>query len=309
MKKHRVTKFQTLLSLTVSTLVITLSLFVLTLLSSCKKDRVTDPSYESMDEFYNEHKVEEQEFIINSEDSAGHITGNQGTEIYVTKRLFQYTNRPDEVTFPYKIKLVELYEYDDIIFWQMPTPHADGALNHGGEIRVRAFKDDEELMLKPGLFYSANFSSTATESDMSVFHGTAPNDVFSHWTKASDGSDVVVTNGKYWVNTYQMGWVSPAKNNPGSGKTDIAFSVNGSGGENIDLVLAFKNFHGVITGRNLVIKDAPLGEVATLYCMAKDSKGKFRRYKSEITISAGMNIQLQMEEVDESTLLAELDNL
>ena len=284
-------------------------MFAIAFLSACKKDRVTDPSYESMDEFYTEHKIEEQEFIITEEDTAGHITGNQGTEIYVSKRLFKFVDRSDEVTFPYKIKLVELYEYDDIIFWKMPTPHSEGALNHGGEIRVRAFKDAEELVLKPGLYYGAKFSSIASESDMHPFHGSAPSDVFSHWTKASDGSNVSVIDGKYWVNTYQMGWVTPAKNNPGTGKTDLTFTVNGSGGENIDLVLAFKNFHGVITGKNLVIKDAPIGEVATVYCMAKDSKGKFRRHQAEITVASGMTIQLQMEEVDESTLLGELENL
>ena len=283
---------------------------VISVFTACNKDRVTDPSFEPMDEFYNENKVEEQEFIITSEDSAGQIIGNQGTELFVSKRLFQYTNRPDEVTFPYIIKLVELYQYDDIIFYQMPTPHTDGALNNGGEIRVRAFKDKEELMLKPSLFYSSEFSSTVTETAMDAFHGEYPNEEFSQWIKASDGSNVTISaNNRHLVNSYQMGWVTPAKNRPGSGKTDIKFAVNGTGGEFIDLALCFKNFHCVITGNNLVIKDAPIGEEATLIAMAKDSKGKFRRYKSVVTVAAGMPIQLQMEEVDEASLLAELDAL
>lgn len=293
-----------------------LPLFVLLL--ACNKDRVIDEeeveeetkdSFQPMDEFYNENKVEEQEFIITQEDSTGHITGNQGTEIYVSKNLFMYPDRSDSVTFPYKIKLVELYEYDDIIFYQMPTPHSAGVLNIGGEIRVRAFKDAEELVLKPGYFYAAKFSSVAKYTDMKVFQGTVSNEAFSAWNLSTDGSSVSVVDSKYLVSTYKMGWVTPAKNNGASSTTNITFTVDGSGGEFIDLAIVFKDFHGVVLGGDLKLSDVPVGVSATIIGMAKDQDGNYRLHKQDVTTSANMSITLDMQKVTESELLSALDGL
>lgn len=281
------------------------------LLLSCSKDRIEETktdSFSSLDEFYDENKVEEQEFIINNEDSTGHITGNQGSEIYGGRSLFMFSNRADEVTFPYKIKLIELYKYDDIIFYQMPTPHSDGILNSGGEIRVRAFKDDEELVLKPTLHYIANFSSTATESDMKVFYGNLNGEKFSDWSMAADASSVAVTSGKYVASIYKMGWVTPAKNRTGN-KADITFTIDGSGGENIGLAIVFKDFHGVITGKNLKLTDVPVGESATIVAMAKDQDGNYRLHQQDITITGATTIKLDMKTVTKEALLSALDKL
>ena len=282
-------------------------------LFSCNKDRIDDDvvtdSFSSMDEFYNENKVEEQEFVITNEDSVGHITGNQGTELYGGKSLFMFSDRSDEVSFPYSIKLIELYEYDDIIFYQMPTSHSDGVLNIGGEIRVRAFKDAEELVLKPNLFYVAKFSSIATENDMKVFYGNVTNEKFSSWTMANDASSVSVVDNRYLVNLYKMGWVSPAKNTAYSGKTDIKFTVEGSGGENIGLAIVFKEFHGVITGKNLTLSNVPVGASATIVAMAKDQDGNYRLHQQDVTVTADLTIKLDLQKVSKESLLSTLDAL
>lgn len=285
-------------------------LFLVGLIVSCSKDRIDHPSFKPMDEFYNKHKVEEQEFVISNEDSSGPIVGNQGTELYLSRRLFKFSDRNDEVTFPYVIKLVELYKYKDVIFYQMPTPHINGPLNNGGEIRVRAYKDAEELVLRSGSSYESRFSAAVTETNMDAFQGVVTSsEEFSSWKMATDGSNVSVNNGKYVFNSFLMGWITPGKNTPGSGSTNIDFKVKGSGGEVIDLILAFKNFHGVVMGNDLKLNNLPIGESATLLGMAMDDKGKYRLHQSEITISNSMTIDLKMEEVDEATLLATLESL
>lgn len=279
-------------------------------ITACNKDRINHPAFEPMDEFYNEHKVEEQEFIITNEDTAGFITGNQGTKIYVSKRLFKFVDRADDVTFPYIIKLVELYKAKDVIFYQFPTPHSSGALNNGGEIRVRAFKDHEELMLKSGSSYWSVFSSTVTEQNMNPFQGSINSDEsLNAWNAANDGSSVIVSNSAYTFTSYLMGWITPAVNNPGSGTGSIDFTVNGTGGEFIDLAIVFKNFHCVLTGNNLKLEGIPVGESATIIGMAKDQDGKFRLHKSDITTSSSSTIELKMDEISEADLLSTLDNL
>lgn len=277
--------------------------------TACKKDRISDDNFSSMDEFFDANKVEEQEFIITSEDTVGPIIGNQGSKLYVGKHLFKYVDRNDSLTFPYSIKLVELYKYKDIIFYQMPTPHVNGPLFNGGEIRVRAYKNAEELMLIPGLFYQSLFSSVATETDMNAFQGQTQADKYEVWEKSSDGSKVSVVTDKYQVESYKMGWLSPAKNRSIASKTDIKFTVTGSGGENISLAICFKDFNCILMGKNLELKDIPVGESATIVAMAKDQKGGFRLHQETLTTTANMTIDLDMKEVTEVELKAALEGL
>ncbi|MFT6716865.1 MAG: hypothetical protein ACJA0Q_001513 [Saprospiraceae bacterium] len=279
-------------------------------ISACSKDRITHPSFEPMDDFYNKHKVEEQEFIIENEDSSGPIIGNQGTKLYMSKRLFKFSDRADVVDFPYTIKLVELYKNKDVIFYQFPTPHSNGALNNGGEIRVRAYKNHEELVLKTESSYSSSFSSTVTEQNMNPFQGTVTSDdKFSAWNAATDGSTVVVSNSEYAYTSFLMGWITPAVNKPGSGTGTINFTVNGSGGEFIDLALVFKDFHCVLTGNALKLEGIPVGESATVIGMAMDQDGEYRLHRTFITTSSSMDIELKMNIVTEADLLNTLEGL
>lgn len=285
-----------------------LPLVAVVILVACSRARVNHTSYLPLDSFYDQNKVEEQEFVITSEDTTGEIIGNQGTELIVAKRLFQDANG-NEIDFPYSVKLVELYKYKDMIFYQMPNPHASGALNNGGEIRVRACKDNAELDLKSGSFFLANYSSTVTETDMVAFQAEVTSDEkLDKWNLASDGSNVVVDNDKYVLSAYSLGWSSPAKNNTSS-KTDITFNIQGEGTENIDLAIAFKDFHCVLTGKNLKIEDVPVGESATVIAMAQDNNGNLRLHEQAVTTSSGMSIDLEMSSVSEAELMTVLDNL
>jgi len=277
-------------------------------IAACSKDRIKHPSFEPMDEFFDANKVAEQEFIITNEDSSGPIIGNQGSKIHVSKRLFKYSDRADDVDFPYIIKLVELYKYKDVILHQFPTPHTSGALNNGGEIRIRAFKETEELVLKPSNSFLSVFSSTVSEQNMNPFQGTVTSDdKFSAWNAASDGSTVVVSSNEYAYTSFLMGWITPAVNKPGAGTID--FTVNGSGGEVINLIIVFKDFHCVLSGKNLKLEGIPIGETATVLGMAKDQDGNFRLHKSDITTEASMTIELKMDEITEVNILNTLEVL
>ncbi len=154
----------------------------------CKKDRIeqqTLNSYDSPDSYLDSKEPKEQEFIIDSTGS-GPITGNQGTKIWGGKNCLMYPNG-DTVKYPFTIKLVELYKPKDMIYYRMPTVAGGNILRTGGEIRLRAFKGTNELVLKPNpcLAQIEMPCATVPRTDMRVYYGfpaTSSSVAFTDWT-------------------------------------------------------------------------------------------------------------------------------
>ncbi len=118
----------------------------------CSKDRIEEKQqmneYEPINNYFDNKKQDEQEFVVDT-NGQGPIVGNQGTKIWAEKTKLMYPNG-DSVYFPYTVKLVELYTPKDMIYYQMPTVASGSLLTTGGEVRIRAFKDGQELLLRPG---------------------------------------------------------------------------------------------------------------------------------------------------------------
>lgn len=288
---------------------ILLGLFVATIaLSSCNDDRINEEAeFQPMDEFFNENKPAEQEFVITSDTGSAPIIGASRTELWGFRNILQYPNG-DTVPFPYSLKLIELYTYKDMILYKMPTLSGTTVLESGGEIKITAWHDGTELVLKPNEKYPLVLATTPTIAGMNVFQGDHPNNEYGDWNLASDGSTIVV-NTKYNMATGKMGWQNCAQSGTTSGETNITLSVEGKGGEFIELFLTMNDYHGVLTGNNLVIENAPLGQSATLLAMAKDQNGDFRLHKQQITITQNMEVTLDMKIVSESALLSTLAGL
>ncbi len=279
------------------------------LIQSCKKDRITGDKFESMDAFFETNKVEEQEFIITSEDSTIPIIGNQGTELFVGRRLFKFLDRNDAIELPYSIKLVELYTCKDALMYQVSSSTTTNPLENKGQIRVRACKSGEELELISGNYFVSNFSSTVSSSDFNAYQEKVSSSFVNSWLLATDGSTVSVSDAKYSYKTFALGWLSPAKLKTSTGVTAVTFEVEGSGGESITLAICFDDFHGPISGKNLELKNVPIGEKVTVLGMAQDQNGKFRLHKSSVTITASMVVKLDMKIVEEADLLSTLGGL
>jgi len=137
---------------------------------SCSKDRIEPNedlnSYESMDEYLDSKKQAEQEYEITEEGSEP-LQGQQGTKIWIGKDLLMFPDSSD-VEWPFTIRLVELYTPKDMIYYQMPSVAGQNMLETEGEIRVRAFKVDQngveqELLLKPGRVFAIEMPAIASE--------------------------------------------------------------------------------------------------------------------------------------------------
>ena len=121
-------------------------------IASCSKERIElKPqlnAYSSPNAYLDSKKQAEQEFII-TDTSQGPIVGNQGTTIWGSKNCLRMPNG-DTISYPFTLKLVELYTPADMIYYQMPTVSASRILATDGEIRIRTYKNGTELNLLPG---------------------------------------------------------------------------------------------------------------------------------------------------------------
>jgi len=111
--------------------------------SGCSKDRVDaedeKSSYKSANEYLDARKQAEQEYEI-TEDGTGPIVAQQGTKVWAVKEKLMFPNG-DAVTYPYTVKIVELYTPKDMIYYQMPSTSGLNLLTTAGEVRIKAVKE------------------------------------------------------------------------------------------------------------------------------------------------------------------------
>src|SRR6188472_3402335 len=81
----------------------------LIIISSCKKDRVEQDDYESMDSFYNENQEEEQELQVDSGSSVDCVVAKKGTIICITRDELQDAGGTEVPSYPFQLKVIELY--------------------------------------------------------------------------------------------------------------------------------------------------------------------------------------------------------
>lgn len=275
-------------------------------LSSCNDDRLNEEAeFEPMDEFFDENKPEEQEFVITSDTGDAPIKGRSGTELYGFRDILTYPNG-DAVPLPYSLKLIELYTYKDMILYQFPSTSSGALLETGGDVKITAFHDGNELIVKAGERYPLVMATQPTVSGMQVYDGNHPNNEFGNWVPNTN--DILVDTGRYGLGLKTLGWKSPAKATSGN-YTDITLTVEGKGGEFIELFLVTEDFRSILKGESLMIENAAIGEAVTLVAMAKDQNDDYRLHKSKFVVNANMEIELDMKVVSKTALLGELAGL
>ena len=282
-------------------------LLIILFFSSCKKDRIQQDDYQSMDSFYDQYKEEEQEFIIDSTGSCP-IIAKKGTKICVTADMFMFTNGTG-ITYPFTLKVVELYSIKDMLLWRMPAVSGGSILETSAEIRVRAFKNNTELVLKSGrTYYMEMDTMTTLNSNMQPYYGS-DNVGTADW--AIEPLSTLSVNSYYYIlNVGRMGWISSARlHSSASQNTTITFSATGTNTQNIQIFLSFVNFKGLLKVTNLASGSVPIGEQVTLVAMAKNQNNDYFLHKETFSIAANQLITLNLQTISEADLLAALDGL
>ncbi len=289
--------------------------------SSCSKERIESekedgPSYSSADDFFNENKQEEQEFTVDSL-GQGPIVGKMGTKLWGDKTIFMYKNGQD-INYPFTLKLVEIYPVKDIILYPLPTLANNNILESRGEIRIRAFKGTEELVLKPGKKYYMELANDSNLiNNMSVYYGSGSG-ASINWTNNVSSLDasinpdtlsaVINSTSNYGMAIARMGWVNCARlHNPAGATSTIKFSVEGSNPENIAIFIVLKNIpRSVMKVTQLESKTIPIGTEATVVAIARNQDGVLVLDKQNITVANNQIIQLNPSTISETNLLAAL---
>src|SRR2546423_1237548 len=114
-----------------------ISIVIAAWFSACKKDRMVQDDYQSMDSFYDQNKEEEQEYTIDSSGTCPLICKKQ-TKICMSADMFQFTNGSG-ITYPFTLKVVELYSIKDMLLWRAPSTTGGNILETSAENRVRTF--------------------------------------------------------------------------------------------------------------------------------------------------------------------------
>jgi hypothetical protein len=294
------------------------------LFPACKKDRLQSqkttvaPGYTAPSAFYNKYQQPEQTFQVDTPGTAP-IIGQMGTKLYPSANIFMYPNG-QAVTYPFTVKLVEIYPVKDMILSNMPTIAGGKILESKGEIRARAFKGTTELVLRPGYKFSMESGTEATMlTGMSVFYGF-PGSSYTDWTGSvttldpsinpDNLSSVTNSTSTYLINIARMGWISCARlySNPAT-TSAITFTATGNTPQNISVFLVFNNSASVMQAYNLQSGQIPIGTNVTMIAIAYDQNNALVYDKQSLTVTAGMSVQLNPVVTSESALLSVLSAL
>lgn len=296
-------------------------LFIIFIVFSCSKERIDEidlPEYSSLDDFYQMNELPEQDFVIDTIYSDT-IIGMHGTKIWgLPKEKFMKKSNHEDINYPYILKLTEAYSIKDMIFAGHQNLAQNYILYSAGNLRFRAFKDDDELVLKE--YFGINFLAPAenpTES-MELYYG------FTEGTSNDWNNDVLQTNYLftndivssidtdpygYKAKTAKMGWLNIANKYSDESQADIEFSAEGTNTDFIDIYVIFNDMHSYIKVSNLYASDLPEGEQITVFAIAKSSSEQMYYYKESFTSLPSLNVELEMIEASENEILTIMELL
>jgi hypothetical protein len=283
----------------------------------CKKDRIEEQTlntYDSPDSYLDSKKPEEQEFTIDSTGS-GPIVGKNGTKIWQSKNCLMYPNG-DSVTFPYTIKLVELYKPQDMIYYRMPTVAGGNILRTDGEIRLRAFKNTTELVLKPNpCFAQIEMPNQAPIKDMKVFYGFESN-ARPDWTDnpktlgvvSKSDSIFATTSTGYTAAIGRLGWINCDKYANGSPASTLTFQSTVDDLTNVRFFIYLPSTKTVMMVYDLQSFNIPNNTDVKVIGIAM-SGGTLYHFYQEMKVTASTAIDVEMKSISDPDLTTLLTNL
>lgn len=305
-------------------ILIAISAILMVSIHSCSKQRLQEEEeeepelseYSSPDSFYDANKPQEQEYEI-TQDGPGPLVGQKGTKIWLGKDLLMHQNG-DSVQYPFTIKLIELYTPQDMILYNMPTIAGGDILVTDGEIRVRAFKDGEELKLRPGRVWWSGVPCADPQAQMDVFYGIEGAE-FVDWTDDASVVDPTVSDSLtsididstgYFLNLPYLGWINcDYFYNSSEQKTTITFSSETDVLTNVDKFIYFSGIKSLMQVYGNVSGEIPIGTSATIICIGIGSDSKLHYYSKEISVADNQVVNVTMVETTEDSLMSFLAGL
>ena len=288
----------------------------------CSKKRITKTTliaYEQPYGYLYSKQVAEQDFKIDSA-GTGPIVGNQGTKIWTGKKCLMMPNG-DTVKYPFHVKLVELYTPKDMIYYDMLTMASGNVLETSGEIRLRAFKDTTELVLKKGGCYATvEFLNPAPKSNyMRVFYGYSPAAGYFDFSDdpatagAATGLNPIfsttTTPSGYIGSIGKLGWINCGTKVSLASSSVLTFTSSVDDLTNVAIFVYLPATRSVIQAYNLSTVQIPNGSSAKIVAIAIDTNNQLYSFSQNLTVSAAQQISITMSATTDADLTALLDGL
>jgi len=283
----------------------------ITIFATCKKDRIEDKplkEYKSLNEYLDSKKQQDQEFIIDTPGKCP-IIGKYGTQICPSKSNIMYINKNDSVNYPYKIKLIELYTPKDMIYYQLPSVGAGNILTTAGELRIRAYKDTAELVLRPSKSWSiVSIPNKATVDGMKQYYGNTMNNI-TDWTTNPIG-DFGKTDTSYFGLIQKLGWIACDKDASSANSVTVTFASTTDNLLNVGIFIYIPSTKTVMQIKNLVSDKIPTGTVIKIIVFGQDASNDFYLFNKEMTLGQNNEtLDISLSKTTESELTAKLDAL
>ena len=279
-------------------------LFFTFLILGCSKDRIEEDknSYEDMNDYLDSKKQEEQTFIINQGGECP-IIGKEGTKICGDKAALTPVT-----DWPYTVKLVELLNPKEMIYYRHSNTNAAGFMTSDGEIRLKVFKDDNELAIKSGSALQVELPNSNPLANMKIYYGSGSGDDVT-WNATSSENFTTSTYGYDGLIT-SLGWISAAKE-AGTSSSTATFSFTSSTDElsNVLTYIYLTNKKSLTQVHDQTSIGLPIGETATIIMMAIDKDGDLYSYSNNVTITADTTFDIELSGISDDNLTALLDSL
>lgn len=286
--------------------------------SGCSKDRIQQPtlnSYDSPNSYLDSKQQQEQEFLITSDTGTTPITGNQGTQISGSRACLMKPNG-DSVGLPFVVKLVELYTPKDMIYYRMPTVASDTILETDGEIRLRAFKDGTELLLRPGCSFPVKMPNASPKNYMRAFYGFSVG-AYTDWTDdpASLGVSTsfvpvfATTSGAYLTNDVRLGWLNCDFKRGSASNHHLTFTSTTDILTNVAFFVYFPTTKTVMQVYNLTSGSIPDGSAVKIIGLAVNGSGTLYSFTQNLTVTSNTSVDVTMSATTDAAFTAMLDAL
>ncbi len=287
--------------------------------SGCKKDRIQQQlnAYSPINTYLDAKKQAEQEFIIDTAGS-GPIIGNQGTKIWIGKECLMFPNG-DSVSWPFTVTLVELYTPKDMIYYQQLTV-ASGNTNimkTDGEVRIRAFKNGTELLLKPDpCMMQIEMPNASPQAGMRVFYGFGSGSG-SDWTDNPSSLGVTTTISPAFTTTAYgysasiaiLGWINCGSLAGSTPAATLTFASTVDDLTNVGIFIYFPATKTVMQAYNVASGAIPHGSSVKIIAMGINASGDLFSYEETKTVNSNQQIDITLSATTDAALTSALDAL
>ena len=201
-------------------LFIPLTLALFTVFSSCSsddtevdKEEPTDStttisfSSNAREQYFESLKKEPLQKTIDSWSDMPFVTPS-GTKIENVGNWSFVDSDGESIDYPFEIEVLDLYSAGEMIRNNAPTTSNGQLLVSGGEMRVRFYKDGEQLSLRDGYTYNITVPASTPDSEMELFVGGNEDELIDWEPVNAADSTFIFEQAAYYLNMDTIGWIN-----------------------------------------------------------------------------------------------------